>query len=264
MRKTRLFGTLGVGLVTAAAATTFALAQSGEAETINACVSKGGDVRIVGPNAVCKAGERAVDWSVRGPQGPAGAAGQPGASGQPGAAGVAGPAGPAGRDGRDGAAGGGGGGIVVPRGIGTITIDGQIQGQIKGGQAGATRAIEILSYSHSIVSPRDAASGLPTGKRQHKPLTIIKEWDAASPKLFGALVRNEHLTQVLIALNRPGSDGYMLVKLTNASVSERSEESSASTDTMELEKISFTYQKIEVTFVDGGVTHEDDWQTPVS
>ena len=35
----------------------------------------------------------------------------------------------------------------------------------------------------SIVSPRDAASGLPTGKRMHKPMTIIKEWGAASPKL---------------------------------------------------------------------------------
>jgi hypothetical protein len=35
----------------------------------------------------------------------------------------------------------------------------------------------------SIVSPRDAASGLPTGKRMHKPMTIVKEWGAASPKL---------------------------------------------------------------------------------
>ena len=148
--------------------------------------------------------------------------------------------------------------------IGTITIDGQIQGQIKGGQSGATRAIELLSYSHGIVSPRDSASGQATGKRQHKPFTIVKEWDAASPKLFGALVRNENLTQVLIALNRPGNDGYMLIKLTNASVVEHSEQSSASTDTMELEQISFTYQKIEVTFVNGGITAQDDWETSVS
>jgi hypothetical protein len=32
-----------------------------------------------------------------------------------------------------------------------------------------------------VVSPRDAASGLPTGKRQHKPLTITKEIDKSSP-----------------------------------------------------------------------------------
>lgn len=35
-----------------------------------------------------------------------------------------------------------------------------------------------------IISPRDAASGLPTGKRQHKPITITKEWDKATPKLM--------------------------------------------------------------------------------
>lgn len=34
-----------------------------------------------------------------------------------------------------------------------------------------------------VVSPRDAASGLPTGKRQHKPMTITKELDKSSPKL---------------------------------------------------------------------------------
>lgn len=30
---------------------------------------------------------------------------------------------------------------------------------------------------------RDAASGLPTGKRRHKPLTVSKELDKSSPKL---------------------------------------------------------------------------------
>lgn len=258
MKKTRLFGALSVGLVTAAAATTFALAQSGEDATINACVSKGGDVRIVGPNAVCKNNERAVDWSVTGPQGPAGATGQPGAAGQ---AGSAGPAGAAGRDGRDGAPGSGGGsGIVLPRGIGTITINGLKQGQINGGAAGTTRAIEILSYAHSISSPRDAASGQATGRRQHKPVTIMKEWDAASPMLFQALVGNETLTSVLIGLNQPGGNGYMRVKLTNATISERSVQSNAGTDTLELESISFTYQKIEVEHIPTGRLGIDDWE----
>jgi hypothetical protein len=37
--------------------------------------------------------------------------------------------------------------------------------------------------SGSTPSPRDAASGQPTGKRQHQPVTVRKEVDAASPKL---------------------------------------------------------------------------------
>lgn len=34
-----------------------------------------------------------------------------------------------------------------------------------------------------VKNSRDAASGLPTGKRQHKPMTITKELDKSSPKL---------------------------------------------------------------------------------
>jgi hypothetical protein len=37
-----------------------------------------------------------------------------------------------------------------------------------------------ITFEQEIVSPRDAASGLPTGKRMHKPFTITKELDASS------------------------------------------------------------------------------------
>jgi hypothetical protein len=37
--------------------------------------------------------------------------------------------------------------------------------------------------SGSTPSPKDAASGQATGKRQHEPVTVKKEVDAASPKL---------------------------------------------------------------------------------
>ena len=39
----------------------------------------------------------------------------------------------------------------------------------------------IISFEQDIVSPRDAASGLPTGKRMHKPFVITKELDRSSP-----------------------------------------------------------------------------------
>ena len=34
-----------------------------------------------------------------------------------------------------------------------------------------------------VVAERDAASGLPTGKRMHKPFVITKEMDVSSPSL---------------------------------------------------------------------------------
>jgi hypothetical protein len=40
-----------------------------------------------------------------------------------------------------------------------------------------------ISFDQEIVSPRDAASGLPTGKRMHKPFVITKELDKSSPIL---------------------------------------------------------------------------------
>lgn len=45
-----------------------------------------------------------------------------------------------------------------------------------------------VALSHSVTSPRDAASGLATGKRQHKPLAITKEWNKSSPQLFSLVV----------------------------------------------------------------------------
>ena len=38
----------------------------------------------------------------------------------------------------------------------------------------------IITMEHSVKSPRDAASGLPTGKRMHKPFVITKELDKSS------------------------------------------------------------------------------------
>ena len=40
-----------------------------------------------------------------------------------------------------------------------------------------------LSNASYIVSPRDSATGQASGKRQHKPVTFVKEWGAATPQL---------------------------------------------------------------------------------
>lgn len=50
----------------------------------------------------------------------------------------------------------------------------------KTGSAKRGEAPVTVTYE-AIVSPRDAASGLPTGKRQHKPFVITKELDMSSP-----------------------------------------------------------------------------------
>ena len=39
-----------------------------------------------------------------------------------------------------------------------------------------------LNLSYEVKSPRDAASGLATGRRMHKPITFTKEWDRTASK----------------------------------------------------------------------------------
>ncbi len=55
----------------------------------------------------------------------------------------------------------------------------------KATSGGGAGKVNVQDLSRSVVSPRDAASGLPTGKRMHKPATVNVELDsgAAAPSL---------------------------------------------------------------------------------
>jgi type VI secretion system secreted protein Hcp len=90
----------------------------------------------------------------------------------------------------------------------------------------------------------------------HKPISITKQLDATTPLLLNALVNNENLTSVLIGLMRNGQQ-VATIKLTNANISDYVANGGNET-------WSFTYQKITWTWVDGGITAQDDWEAPVS
>src|SRR6266404_1793228 len=78
-----------------------------------------------------------------------------------------------------------------------LKLKGQKSGEIKGSvtQKGREGSIMVIAVSHDVISPRDAASGLPTGKRMHKPFVITKELDTSSPLLYNILVTNENITE---------------------------------------------------------------------
>lgn len=135
----------------------------------------------------------------------------------------------------------------------------------------------VIAVSHDIISPRDPASGLPTGKRMHKPFVITKELDKSSPLLYNALVNNENIpewelqfwTPQIKATAGTGTEvQHYTIKLTNANVASISYRmaNNKHPDLMkfaEYEEIAFTYQKIDWTWTDGGITAEDDWESPV-
>ena len=155
-----------------------------------------------------------------------------------------------------------------------ITAQGQKQGAIKGDvtQKGHEGAILGLALSHDITSPRDPASGLPTGKPMHKPLTVTIPWGSATPRLLNALYNNETLTTVHLSFLRTTPAGidaeFMTIDLTNASVSEIASRVPNVSDPnlsklQEYNEVSFTYQKITTTFTVGGITATDDWEAHV-
>jgi type VI secretion system secreted protein Hcp len=156
-----------------------------------------------------------------------------------------------------------------------MTLKGKTQGEIKGGctQKGREGSIIIFAFDHDIVSPRDIASGLPTGKRQHKPVVITKEIDKSSPLLATVLCNNEALTEVVFKYWKPSVAGkevqYYTITLTNANIAAiktffPNMLVAENTRLPHMEQISFTYQKIVWTFEDGGITSEDDWEAPVA
>jgi len=209
-----------VGVAVAVAAGVAYATIPGSNGVIHGCYNKAGALRVidVGDGAGCVAGETALEWNQQGPQGPQG---PPGRAGAPDAVAA------------------------------TIAIKGQKQGDF------STTPLAIGGVTHEIVAPRDPATGLPTGKRQHKPFTITKTIDKTTPLLLNALVNNENLVFVKVAITDGTSNTIMIIELTNANVGSRRQIGQA-------EEITFTYQKISWTWVDGGVTAQDDWESPVT
>lgn len=165
-----------------------------------------------------------------------------------------------------------------------LTLKGQKQGDIKGGvtQKGREGSIGVQYLQQKIVSPRDAASGLPSGKRQHEPLVFRKTFDKSTPLLLNALVNNENLPQVHFKFWRTSSTvgtevQYFTIDLENASLASSNLYHPDSMDTTapaagmsstgggpELEEWTMTYQKITWTWTDGGITAQDDWSAPIA
>jgi type VI secretion system secreted protein Hcp len=145
-----------------------------------------------------------------------------------------------------------------------LFIGGVTQGEIHGSctEAGLEHSIVVGSIAHEITVPRDAASGLPTGKRQHSPLIITKRIDQSTPLLYLALTQNETLANFELRFYRINGAGikehYFTIELMNARISK------ISRGGRDEEELSFVYQRIRWTWEDGGITAEDDWETPVA
>jgi type VI secretion system secreted protein Hcp len=141
-------------------------------------------------------------------------------------------------------------------------------------QKGREKTIPVIACSHSVVSPRDPQSGLPTGQRMHKPMVVTCELGPDTPLLYNVLCTNENASSVTLKFWTPqvkaaqgmGSEvQHYTIKLTNANL--------ASIDFRmanirhpdlvkfaEYLEYAMTYQKIEWTWMPDGKSAGDDWE----
>jgi type VI secretion system Hcp family effector len=109
---------------------------------------------------------------------------------------------------------------------------------------------KYISMTYEVKSPRDAASGQATGRRQHGAVCFVRAPSQSTPAWFSAVVNNEPLKSVTF------DDGTTRFKLTTAVVAnvkffER--------DKIALEEICMTFYKIDITHIKSGATSSDTW-----
>lgn len=102
------------------------------------------------------------------------------------------------------------------------------------------------TLSFSVTVPRDAASGLPTGRRQYKPVCVMRTPQASTTAFLQNLATNEGFKSVTIE-----SSNGLRIRLTNATAA-----SYQYLQEKELEELCFSFQTIEVS-VKGGAAFTD-------
>lgn len=156
------------------------------------------------------------------------------------------------------------------------TVVGAKQGTFQDARGGGSSPsqIPVLFVTEEITVPFDTTTGQSTGRRTPAPLTIVKELDSTSTQFFAAAVTNEVLKSVTCTFYRgfrsgTGAGGgasraYFKITLTNASIVDYKDAGDGVNGTAagdERERISFTYQRIELTDLDTNATALDDWLT---
>ena len=148
-----------------------------------------------------------------------------------------------------------------------VTVTGMKQGKFRGEipRKGYENKIAALNFEYGVAIKPDAATGLPSGKRQHKPIRIMKAWGAASPQLFAALTANEVLSTVVIdfVVVNPTTGAEVLdhtITLTNAiAVSIQYQMENVNGQYTQVESNEFTFQKITMTDAKSQSMAMDDW-----
>src|SRR5262245_32197633 len=135
--------------------------------------------------------------------------------------------------------------------------------------------IEVLSWAWGMQGKASLGGGVATGKAAMHDLKITKRVDSASTALMLALRTNEPITKAVLTLRKAGKSQleYMKVTIEQGRVMsltiDGGDESSGGGGADVLERVTFSFNKIEVEYVpqgkdglpQGGMKFEDQWSS---
>jgi type VI secretion system secreted protein Hcp len=153
-----------------------------------------------------------------------------------------------------------------------LMVKGAKHGLIKGeSQDGQHKGeIDVLSWSWGMQGKPSLGGGGASGKATINDLKIVKKIDSASTALMLALRTNEEIQKAVLTLRKAGQNPLEYLKITieqGRVTSLTVEGGDAEGGPQVVERISFSFNKIEVEYVpqgkdglpQGGMTFQDQW-----
>jgi type VI secretion system secreted protein Hcp len=136
---------------------------------------------------------------------------------------------------------------------------------------GRANSIECVYYEQAVRTAREAGSGMATGRRQYDPLLIRKRIDKSSPLLQKSLTQNAVIDgKFMFFRPNPTGDGtteqfytVTVAKGRLASIKQIVPDTIVPATSTEppLEEVTMVFHTISWTYSNGGITHEDTWDT---
>lgn len=113
--------------------------------------------------------------------------------------------------------------------------------------------IEVESLDFGVDNPTSSGpgAGRGAGKASIRPLSITKQVDKASPKLFDACAHGKHFPKATITFHRSGGDepvDYLVYNLEKVYISNYQINGSSGMEDRPREQISLDFGKVEVTY----------------
>jgi len=133
---------------------------------------------------------------------------------------------------------------------------------------GREGSIEVVGFSHGINLPVDSNTGEITGARSHSPMSIEKEFDAASPYLYKAVAKGQTLKSAELKwyrINHAGQEEvYFImliegVKVTGVNPGMPNTKIAGMSQVNHMEAVSLMYERITWHYTDGNVKFTDAW-----